>query len=80
MTCPDNAIDFLSALLARAAGAGADAADALRVESSGQSATGAWASSTTSSAPRSCDLGLRVFVGRRQAVVSTATRPGELDR
>ena len=39
MSNPDNSFDFLSDLLARARKAGADAADALLVESSGQSAT-----------------------------------------
>jgi PmbA protein len=71
MTNPDNTLDFLSDLLARAGKAGADAADALLVESSGQSAT--WRLGKLENVERAerCDLGLRVFVGKRQAIVST---------
>jgi PmbA protein len=71
MTHPDNTADFLSDLLARAKKAGADAADALLVESSGQSA--AWRLGKLENVERaeSCDLGLRVFIGRRQAILST---------
>jgi PmbA protein len=67
----DHAADFLGDLLARARRAGADAADALLVESSGQSA--AWRLGKLDNVERAenCDLGLRVFVGRRQAIVST---------
>src|SRR5918996_4998982 len=71
MTNPDNALDFLSDLLARARRAGADAADALLVESSGQSATWRLGKLENVERAESCDLGLRVFVGRRQAIVST---------
>src|SRR5918995_5558108 len=76
MTDPENTVDFLSDLLARARTAGADAADALLVESSGQSA--AWRLGKLENVERaeSCDLGLRVFVGKRQAIVST----GDLGR
>ena len=76
MTRPDNAIDFLSALLARAGRAGGDAADALLVESSGQSATWRLGKLDNVERAESRDLGLRVFVGKRQAVVST----GDLGR
>jgi PmbA protein len=71
MIHPDQTVDFLSALLARTKEAGADAADALLVESSGQSAT--WRLGKLENVERAegCDLGLRVFVGRRQAIVST---------
>jgi PmbA protein len=71
MTNTDNAVDFLSDLLARAKSAGADAADAMLVESSGQSAT--WRLGKLENVERAerADLGLRVFVGRRQAIVST---------
>jgi PmbA protein len=63
MTRPDNAIDFLSALLARAGRAGADAADALLVESSGQSATWRLGKLDNIERAESSDLGLRVFAG-----------------
>ena len=67
----DNTVDFLSDLLAQAKKAGADAADALLVESSGQSATWRLGKLDNVERAESCDLGLRVFVGRRQAIVST---------
>jgi PmbA protein len=77
MTNADKTVDFLSDLLARAKSTGADAADAMLVESSGQSAT--WRLGKLENVERAegADLGLRVFVGRRQAIVSTGdlTRP-----
>jgi PmbA protein len=76
MTNPDNTVDFLSDLLARAKKAGADAADALLVESSGQSATWRLGKLEKVERAESCDLGLRVFIGKRQAIVST----GDLER
>src|SRR5690606_33699132 len=71
MSNADNTVDFLSELLAQTRKAGADAADALLFESSGQSAS--WRSGNLENVGRaeSCALGLRVFVGRRQAIVST---------
>src|SRR5687767_13146905 len=71
MTNPDNTADFLNDLLARAKKAGADAADALLVESSGQSATWRLGKLENVERAESCDLGLRVFIGQRQAIVST---------
>src|ERR671910_358247 len=71
MTDFNDAADFLSDLLARARKAGADDADALLVESSGQSATWRLGKLDNVERAESCDLGLRVFVGRRQAIVST---------
>jgi PmbA protein len=71
MPDPEKTVDFLSDLLARAATAGADAADVLLVESSGQSATWRLGKLENVERAESCDLGLRVFVGRRQAIVST---------
>jgi PmbA protein len=71
MTTPENTVDFLSDLLARARTAGADAADALLVESSGQSAVWRLGKLDNVERAESCDLGLRVFVGKRQAIVST---------
>src|SRR5690606_26262070 len=64
-------VDFLSELLAQARKAGADAADALLLESSGQSATWRLGKLENVERAESSDLGLRVFVGRRQAIVST---------
>ncbi|HLT01259.1 MAG TPA: metallopeptidase TldD-related protein [Geminicoccaceae bacterium] len=71
MSNADNTLDFLSELLAQARKAGADAADALLLESSGQSATWRLGKLENVERAESSDLGLRVFVGRRQAIVST---------
>jgi PmbA protein len=71
MSGPDETVDFLSDLLAQAKRAGADAADALLIESSGQSATWRLGKLDNVERAESRDLGLRVFVGRRQAIVST---------
>lgn len=73
--------DLLDDLLARAKRAGADAADALLVESAGQSA--AWRLGRLEQVERAegTDLGLRVFVGHRQAIVSTGElTPDSLER
>jgi PmbA protein len=71
MTDADNTVDFLSDLLARARSAGADGADAMLIESSGQSATWRLGKLENVERAESADLGLRVFMGRRQAIVST---------
>jgi PmbA protein len=81
MSGPDDTVEFLSDLLTRAKTAGADAADALLVESSGQSATWRLGKLDNVERAESRDLGLRVFVGRRQAIVSTGElAPASLDR
>ncbi|HEX6142330.1 MAG TPA: TldD/PmbA family protein [Geminicoccaceae bacterium] len=64
--------DFLGDLLAKAKRAGADAADALLVESGGQSATWRLGKLEKVEREESRDLGLRVFIGHRQAILSTA--------
>src|SRR5687768_5040809 len=71
MTDADNTVDFLSDLLARARSAGADSADAMLIQSSGQSATWRLGQLENVERAESADLGLRVFMGRRQAIVST---------
>jgi PmbA protein len=71
MTEADRKLDLLDDLLTRAKRAGADAADALLVESAGQSATRRLGKLEKVERAEGCDLGLRVFVGRRQAIVST---------
>lgn len=63
--------DLLDDLLGRARRAGADAADALLIESAGQSATHRLGKLEQVERSEGTDLGLRVFVGRRQAIVST---------
>ena len=67
--------DLLDDLLQRARQAGADAADAMLVESRGLAVTRRLGQLEKVERAESHDLGLRVFVGRRQAIVST----GELD-
>jgi PmbA protein len=71
MTDADKTVDFLTDLLARARRAGADAADAMLVESSGESASWRLGKLENVERAESADLGLRVFVGRQQAIVST---------
>jgi PmbA protein len=80
MSSPDT-VDFLSDLLARAKNAGAEAADALLIESGGQSATWRLGKLDNVERAESRDLGLRVLIGRRQAIVSTGDlAPTSLDR
>src|ERR1700686_1620499 len=74
-----NDIDLLQDLVARAKKAGADAADAVVVE--GVSLSHARRLGKTEKLERSegQDLGLRVLVGKRQAMVSSSDRsPGML--
>ncbi len=75
-----NAIDLLQDLIARARRAGADAADAVMFE--GISLSHARRLGKTEKLERSegQDLGLRVFIGRQQAIVSSSDRsPQALD-
>ena len=76
----ENAIDLLQDLITRARRVGADAADAVLFE--GTSLSHARRLGKTEKLERSegRDLGLRVFIGRQQAVVSsTDTAPKALD-
>jgi len=70
---PDNGsdLDRLDSLIAKARAAGADAADAMMVRSASLDAS--WRMGKNEGVERSeaSDLGLRVLVGKRQAVVST---------
>src|SRR5215510_6746152 len=68
----DRAIDLLQDLIARARRAGADAADAVLFE--GTSLSHARRLGKTEKLERSegQDLGLRVFIGRQQAIVSSS--------
>ncbi len=63
--------DLLADLIVAARRAGADAADALFVESAALSVAQRLGRPEKLEREESCDLGLRVFIGRRQAVVST---------
>ena len=66
-----NDLDRLADLIAKATAAGADAADAMQVRSTSLDAS--WRMGKNEGVQRSeaSDLGLRVLVGVRQAVVST---------
>jgi len=69
-----NALDFLTDLIARAQRAGADAADALVVESRSVSVAQRLRQPEHLQRAETWDLGLRVFVGRRSAIVSGTDR------
>ncbi|HYE48556.1 MAG TPA: metallopeptidase TldD-related protein [Azospirillaceae bacterium] len=72
---PDPAAaELLSGLIARARAAGADAADALLVDSASLSLSQRLGKPEELQRSESGDIGLRVFVGRRQAVVSSTDR------
>ena len=64
-------LDLLADLIAAARRAGADAADALHVESAAVSLAERLGKPEKLEREESQDLGLRVLIGRRQAVVST---------
>jgi len=66
-----GALARLDDLVARARRAGADAADALLVDSTALSASWRMGRNEGVERSESVDIGLRVLVGRRQAVVST---------
>lgn len=73
------ALDLVADLVARAKAAGADAADALIVESAAVSLAQRLGKPDKLERAESSDLGLRVLVGKRQAVVSsTDTAPAAL--
>jgi PmbA protein len=71
MSDRDLSLNLLDDLLVCAKKAGADAADALLVESAGQSAAFRLGKLEQVERAEGRDLGLRVFVGRQQAIVST---------
>jgi len=74
---PSCSVDLLDDLIARARRAGADAADALLVD--GVSLSVAWRLGALERLERAegGDIGLRVLVGQRQAMVSSADRSPE---
>jgi PmbA protein len=77
---PATAADgLLDDLIARARKAGADAADAVMIESAAISVAQRLGKPEKLERAESRDLGLRVFIGRRQAIVSTTdTAPAML--
>ena len=76
MTQPDT-LNLLEDLIAAAQRAGADSADALAAD--GASISHAWRLGATERLERSedADIGLRVFIGQRQAIVSTTDRSAQ---
>ncbi len=74
MTTSANALDFLSDLIARARRAGADAADAVFVQGTSISHARRLGKLEKLERAEGQDLGLRVFVGKQQAIVSSSDR------
>jgi len=71
MTTTQDALDLLGDLIAKARKAGADAADAVHIGSVGLSHAQRLGAPERLEREESQDVGLRVFVGRRQAIVSS---------
>jgi PmbA protein len=69
-----NALDFLQDLVGRARRAGADAADAVLFEGASLSHSRRLGKTEKVERSEGQDLGLRVFIGRRQAIVSLTDR------
>lgn len=74
LTDSSDLLNFLDDLLKSAKAAGAEAADAIAVESRSLSAAQRLGQPERMERSESQDLGLRVFVGKRQAIVSTSDR------
>jgi PmbA protein len=75
-----NAIDLLHDLIAKAKRAGADAADAVAVAGTSLSHTRRLGKTEKLERSESQDLGLRVLIGKQQAMVSSSDRaPATLD-
>ncbi|CAK0771526.1 PmbA protein [uncultured Gammaproteobacteria bacterium] len=70
----DDVLSLLSDLIAAARKAGADAADAMLYDSAGLSLSQRLGQPEKLERAESCDLGLRVLIGRCQAVVSCTDR------
>ncbi len=80
MTATSRMLDLLSDLVARARRYGADAADALHVESASMSVAYRLGKLEDVERSESLDVGLRAFVGKRQATSSTTDlRAASLD-
>ena len=74
MTADPAALDLLHTLIVKALAAGADAADAVLYDAASLSLTQRLGKIEMLERSESGDLGLRVFVGRRQAIVSSSDR------
>ena len=84
MTADGNDLDLLDQLIAKAKAAGADAADALFERSVSLAYAQRLGTLERLEREENSELGLRVLIGRRQAVVSSndtsAQAPGRLGR
>ena len=69
--------DLAAALLARAAGAGADAADVMVIDSTSISVSCRLGRTEALERSESVEAGLRVFIGKRQALASSADLSAE---
>lgn len=76
MTAITNSVDIVDDLVARARAQGADAADAVAFEAASLSVQQRLGKPERVERAEACDLGLRVFVGRRAAIVSSSDRSG----
>ena len=74
MASQDDSLDFLADLIAKARRAGADAADAVFVAGASISHARRLGKLEKLERAEGQDLGLRVFVGQRQAIVSSSDR------
>lgn len=72
-----DALQLLEDLIAKARAAGADAADAVAFESASLAVSLRFGKTEKLERSESRDLGLRVFVGTRQAIVSSTDRDAE---
>ena len=70
----DDPVDFLADLVAQAKRAGADAADAILVDAAAISHARRLGKLEKLERAESQDLGLRVFIGKRQAIVASSDR------
>ena len=77
MTADADALDLLHTLIGKALAAGADAADAVLYDAASLSVSLRLGKTETVERAESGDLGLRVFIGRRQAIVSASDRRPE---
>lgn len=76
-TDASGALTLLDDLIAKARAAGADAADAVLFDSASVSLAHRLGKTEKLERSESGDLGLRVFVGKRQAIVSSTDRSGK---
>ena len=70
----EDARDFLSELVGKARKAGADAADAMLIDATDLSVSLRLGALENLERSESGDLGLRVFIGQKQAIVSSTDR------